>query len=205
MAKGCQDSCLYLDPAAPPLLGSDSKLWFFTSSLSPLLSAAGLFLLLLGKEPATSFSLVCLSKEESGICLVLACYFDSTSLPFALLGSVSTSGLGQKKVENGQFAPKKKKLNLLLSAKCCVTLHQEGQRIHSQDTGEFWPQCWAGLGILLIPNNLCCCSVRKTSPGHGVGPTKHSSFPQNATAQGPHTRMASVWRSGPSAHLDFRI
>lgn len=116
-------------------------------------------------------SLVCLSKEESGIWLVLACYFDSTSLPFALLGSVSTSGLDQK---SGKWPIcRKKKMNSLLSAKCFVTLHQERQRIHSQDTVEFWPQCWAGLGILLIPNNLCCCSVRKTSPEHSGDPTKH--------------------------------
>lgn len=130
---------------------------------------------------------------------MLACYFDSTSLPFALLGSVSASGLGQK---SGKMANlQKEKMHLLLSAKCFVTLHQEGQKIHSQDTAELWPQCWAGLGTVLILNNLCCCSVRKTSPEHGIDPPKHSSFPQNAPAQGPHTRRASVWRSGPPTHL----
>lgn len=41
-------------------------------------------------------------------------------------------------------------------------------------------QAWASFSS---QKNLCCCSVRKTSPGHGVGPTKHSFFPQNATAQ----------------------
>lgn len=127
---------------------------------------------------------------------MLACYFDSTSLPFALLGSVCTSGLVQK---SGKWPICS---NPLLSAKCFVTLHQEGQRIHSQDTAEFWPQRWASLGILLIPNTLCCCSVRKTSPEHGVDPTKHSSFLQHATTQGLHTRTASVWRSGSNVGGD---
>lgn len=114
MAKSCQDSCLYLNPAAPllccSLLGSDSKFSFFHLQSFPTAGCSRIISASPRKRDSCQqplLSLVCLSKEESGIWLVLVCYFDSTSLPFALLGSVSTSGLGQKKWKMANFHQKK--------------------------------------------------------------------------------------------------
>lgn len=85
-------------------------------------------------------SLVCLSKDESGIWLVLACYFDSTSLPFALLGSVSTSGLGQKSGKWPICRKKKKESTALSQVFCHLASRraEDSQLSFRHSAGQAW-------------------------------------------------------------------
>lgn len=92
---------------------------------------------------------------------------------------------GALMVENGQFAESKGCAALRYFA----TLHQEGQKIHTDDTVQFCPWRCAAPDILLTSIHPCCCSEQKTSPEHGVETAKHSSLPQMAATRGPCARM----------------